>query len=82
MERYIAHHWGAKNIEKIQIEKETKESYWVKGRKRKKHTEYAKLFETYAEAKDFIINEQLKKIESAKSQLSYLENELEKIKQL
>ena len=82
MERYIAHYWGIKKIERIQIEKETDKSYWIKGRKRKKYTNSEKIFVTYAEAKDFIINEQLKKIESAKSQLSYLENELEKIKQL
>ena len=82
MERYIAHYWGTKSIEKKQIEKETEKSYWVKGRKRAKHTNSEKMFETYAEAKDFIINQQLKRIEAVKSQLTYLENELEKIKTL
>ena len=82
MKRYIAHYWGIKKIERIQIEKETDKSYWIKGRKRKKYTNSEKIFVTYAEAKDFIINKQLKKIEAIKSQLAYLENELEKIKQL
>jgi len=80
MERYIAHSWG--KLEKVNIEKETEKSYWIKGSRYKKHTSYNKLFKTRPEAKQFIINEQLKKIESAKSQLSYLENELEIIKTL
>ena len=82
MERYIAHYWGLKSIEKIQIEKETEKSYWVKGGRRRKHTDSEKMFETYADAKDFILNEQLKRIESVKSQLAYLEKDLAEIKTL
>ena len=82
MERYIAHYWGTKSIEKVEIEKETEKSYWIDGRRMAKHTRYEKLFETYAEAKDFILNEQLLKIESVKSRLAYLENDLAKIKKL
>lgn len=82
MERYIAHYWGAKNIEKIQIERETEKSYWIEGRRQDKFTRYSKLCATYAEAKDFIINQQLKRIEAVKSQLGYLENDLAKIKTL
>ena len=40
------------------------------------------MFETYTEAKDFMINEQLKRIEAAKRHLTYLENDLAKIKTL
>jgi hypothetical protein len=82
MERYLAHYWGVKNIVKIEIERETEKSYWIEGRRQDKFTRYSKLCATYAEAKDFILNEQIKRIESAKSQLAYLENDLAKIKTL
>ena len=80
MERYIAHSWG--KLEKVNIEKETEKSYWIKGSRHQKHNSYSNLFKTRSEAKDFIIKEQLKKIEATKRQVVYLENELEKIKQL
>ena len=80
MERYIAHSWG--KLEKVNIEKETEKSYWIKGSRYKKRTSYSVLFKTRPEAKQFIINKQLEKIEATKRQVVYLENELEKINQL
>ena len=82
MTKYIAHSWGSKSIEKVEIEKETNKSYWMKGRRYQKHTNYEKIFETYAEAKGFLIEKQREKIDAKKSQLEYLENELETIKNL
>jgi hypothetical protein len=82
MERYISHYRGLNWIQKIEIEKETDKSYWIEGRRHTKHTNSEKMFETYTEAKDFMINEQLKRIEAAKRHLTYLENDLAKIKTL
>ena len=52
--KYMAHYSWKPEIEKINVERETDSSVWIKGRQRQlKNTTYYGTFDTFAEAKEF-----------------------------
>ena len=55
MTKYKVILFGNYDIKKIEIEKETKKSYWVKGIRSAKTSEYSALFDSFDEAKQFTI---------------------------
>jgi hypothetical protein len=60
-------------IELVEIEKETEKSIWINGRVHRKTTSYEKYFDTWEEAKDYLMAQ-------TESKISHLSAELEKQK--
>lgn len=74
MEYYTASWTG---IKKIEIERESDNSIWIKGRRSNKLSSWGSgYFPTYNEARQYLISEQQKKIDSAKSTLIYQEENM------
>lgn len=70
-------------IEKVEIEKETNFFVFFKnGRRDGKRTEWQSYFDSFQEAKDFLITQKIIRIEQVKEKLKYYEKELEKIQSL
>ena len=56
MIKYKANYCVRPEVEKVEIEKETESSVWIKGRREAKETQYHAFFNTFQEAKDFLID--------------------------
>ena len=69
MIKYKVSHYWRPEVEKVEIEKETDSSVWIKGRRGAKETQYHAFFDTFAEAKAFLIDVFEKKAQAVRSQL-------------
>lgn len=69
------------SIQKVEIDKETKDSVWLNGNKYsvRKINSYESYHDTFNEAKEYLKQKQLKEIESLKNSIKYYEDKLEKI---
>ena len=90
MKKYRTGRFGDNPIEEIEISKETDKSVWTieewGGKKRKsrclKKSDWHQYWNTWQEAKDFLMDKALKRIDSAKSNVLLAESYLEKIFEL
>ena len=67
-------------IEKIEIDRETDKSVWVNGQRQAKAGGYYAYFDTFGEAKGFLITTVLAEIRNAENSINYQKRELDKIK--
>lgn len=61
-------------IKAVEIEKETDKCYWVKGVRNSKKTSYTAMFDTLEDAKTYVIQKQMQKIENLKRQIKESES--------
>jgi len=66
-------------IREIIIEKETDQSVWVKGDRKLKETNHGIIADTAEQAKNYLIQKALDAVETAKRQVEYREEELQKV---
>lgn len=69
MVKYKVDHYWRPEVKKVEIEKETESSVWIKGRREAKETQYHAFFDTFQEAKDFLIDVFEKKAQAVRRQL-------------
>lgn len=83
MKKYITGGYGWKpSITEIIIERETDLSYWVNGERRSKDTRYSKMFNTFQDAKNFMLFEKREEIERSKRKTQQLSSEWDLINKL
>ena len=87
MKKYRNGGYGRNPIEEIEIERETATSVWIKvsngkDRRNSKKTEWHNYFDTWEEAKDFLLKNAERKVERFNVLLSKAEKELASIKAL
>ncbi len=69
-------------IKKVEIERETEASVWVKGSKRAKSTSWERYHDTYEDARRHVINEAEKEVATARRELETAERKLATAKAL
>ena len=69
MVKYKVNYYWRPEVEKVEVEKETESSVWIKGRREAKEAQYHAFFDTFQEAKDFLIDVFEKKARSVRRQL-------------
>jgi hypothetical protein len=69
MIKYKANYYWRPEVEKVEVERETDFSVWVKGCPEAKQTRYHVFFDTFAEAKAFLIDVFEKKAQDVRFQL-------------
>ena len=69
MTKYKAYYYSRPEVEKVEVEKETESSVWIQGRREVKETQYSAFFDTFQEAKDFLIDVFEKKAQTVRRQL-------------
>jgi hypothetical protein len=67
--KYKAFYYSHPEVEKVEVEKETELSVWIKGRREAKETQCSAFFDTFQEAKDFLIDVFEKKAQTVRRQL-------------
>ena len=71
---------GWKNlIEKAEVERETESSVWIGGRRSAKISSYECYFDTFGEAKSYLLDMARKHLERANGRVSYAEKELDEV---
>jgi tRNA(Phe) wybutosine-synthesizing methylase Tyw3 len=80
MKKYLATYYYSCKIFEVELERETEKSYWSNGLRKLKESDGEKLFDTYEEAKSFLIKKQEDRIRRAQANLNRLRNELEELK--
>lgn len=68
-------------IEKVEIDRETDTSVWLKGEKYsvRKNTSWDNYHDTFEEAKDFIRQRELREIQNLESSIEYHREKIKKI---
>jgi len=69
MKKYIANNGYGKRIRAIEIDKETDSSVWVDGRVRRKYTEFESFFDTFEQAKEWLLLESKARLDQSRRQL-------------
>ena len=69
-------------INKVEVERETEQSVWINGRRNSKHSDYSSFFDSFDEAKAFLLAIAEKKVTLAKLRLNDAQGELGNIKGL
>lgn len=69
MVKYKVDHYWEPRIEKVEVEKESGSSVWIRGRREAKETQYHAFFNTFQEAKDHLIDVFSKKAQEARLRL-------------
>lgn len=69
-----------KRIEKLKAERETDHSVWVEGRRYNKRSSWYNHFDSFEEAKQYLLNKAVLNVESLERQLKNAKEELEKIR--
>lgn len=69
-------------IEQVEVERESENSVWIDGRRSSKMTSYECYFDTFEQAKDYLISELLKDIRSAQTRVARLTERLERVQRL
>lgn len=73
--------WG-QLIEKINVERETKKCVWIDGRRSNKMSDWYCYFDTFGEAKNYLISEAENKVQAARSKLNNAKSHLGNIQAL
>jgi len=76
MEKYRTGGWGKNLIEQVEVEKETEASVWIKGRRNAKRTEYYNYFDTWDEAKLYLLTVAEAKVAAIRLNLERANGEL------
>lgn len=74
--KYLAVWWSMQKITAVQIEKETDSSVWYNGRWCKKRTEKVGYFDSFEDAKAFLIAYAEKKVSRARQMLELANSQL------
>ncbi len=88
MEKYLAIEWSTDRIKKIEIERESDKSIWRRYshdgmlRQERKITESCGYFDTWQEAKDFLLKLADAEVQKARSNLEYYSNKYGNVKGL
>lgn len=79
MEKFKVIEWRTKPIEKVEIIKESEHFVWIKKDVREaKNTKYHQYFDSYSEAKAYLVQKQDKEISKLKIKIKELESKLQK----
>lgn len=70
MEKYLAEDWYNPTIKTVIVERETNSSFWVNGNCRRKSQSESELFDSFDEAKQYLIKRHKRRVGSAEVQLS------------
>lgn len=81
MKKYRTATWG-KLIEAVDVDRETEASVWVNGRRNGKRTEYHSYFDTFAEAKQYLLDIAERSVNSARLNLARAEGHYSNVKGL
>lgn len=82
MKWYNAKSGYSMGIQEVEIDKETDQSVWIKGRRNAKRSSYDNFFPTYEEAYVFIHGKVCEEIEKRRQQLKWAEDKLEEVELL
>jgi hypothetical protein len=74
--KFLAVWWSTHKITAVQIEKETDSSVWHNGRRCKKRTEESGYFDSFAEAKEFLVQFAEEKVRVARRMLELANSQL------
>ena len=80
--KYKAKAWGVPKILSIEVSKETDASVWVGGYRRAKKSRDCGYFDTFAEAKEFLQTEAVKRMDRAKYLLAAAHNYAKRVAKL
>lgn len=82
--KYRTGRFGSRNkpIEEIQVERETEHSVWINGSRNKKNTDSCRYWDTYDEAKDYLVKKQELDIQRAENNLERKRKEYDRLKGL
>jgi len=81
MIKYKTDGWNSL-IERIEVERETDSSVWIKGRRCAKASSYNNYFDKWDQAKDYLLKGALRNRDNKRHQLDRADKELKKIKAL
>ena len=82
MIKYVSERSSIPAITAIEVERETESSVWIHGRRNAKRSGYLNYFDTFEQAKDFLLSEAHKIIDAKKAALGNAEAYLESIEAL
>lgn len=68
--------WGKGQIKKVDVDRETEQCLFIKGRRTNKRGVYENYFKTFDEAKEYLVGEARREHESAVRKLRYAEEAL------
>ncbi len=80
--KYVARSRFSTQIDAVEVEKETAESVWVKGRRKAKMSDGNNYFDTWQEAHDFLLCDADFRLRKAKYLLDKERSRLEMIKKM
>lgn len=81
MKKYRTSPYG-KLIETVEVERETEASVWINGQRNAKRTEYHSYFDTFAEAKQHLLDLAEKSVNSAQLRLERAKERYDKVEGL
>lgn len=82
MRKYMTQKYLKEKIKSVEVERETESSVWVDGRRNAKSGQYANYFDTWLEAKSFLLCEAAADVVNAKSKLDHYKSKLQEIEAL
>lgn len=82
MIKYRTGSWGREPIEAVEVERETDKCVWVGGSRLNKISSYYMFHDSWAEAKNHLLNRAERNLESARRSLQRCQDELGNIKGL
>lgn len=71
MKKYIANNGYGKCIRAIEIDKEIDSSVWLEGRVRRKHSEFESFFDTFEQAKEWLLLEAKARVDQSRRKLEH-----------
>ena len=72
----------SRSIKNVEVERETKSSIWINGRRLAKRTKFENYFDTFDAAKNYLVNVASKKLMGARAGLEYAQGFMRDIKSL
>lgn len=81
MKKYRTSLWG-QLIKVVDVDRETTSSVWIRGRRTSKRTEDYSYFDTFAEAKQYLLGIAEREVNSARQNLERAEGNYNNVKEL
>ena len=82
MKKYMTASCTKEKIKLVEVDRETESSVWVNGRRSPKLSGYTNYFDTWLEAKSFLLSEAAADVVNAKSKLDHYKSKLQEIEAL
>ncbi len=80
--KYVTEHdWGV-SIKQTEIDKETEKSVWIDGRRNAKRSDWYNYFDTWGEARDFLMGKAEEKLRTARLMLQNAQGYMGNVKGL